>query len=159
MKFSIKDFVSKCDHLFIYLRFSSIVWFLQFLSHFLWVLETRSKLSLFYTKFWLNRGRFLASTCTSLLLRSKPVQWNYRDFFWHFKPKSAFLGLKELYWLCKHMKTLEAAKLVFQWIFVLNSVKHKFFHVSTVNLDVKVNFLFFRKLLCGEGSRFLHRSS
>ena len=40
--------------------------------------------------------------------------------------------LKELNWLCKHMKSSEAANLVFQWIFVLNSVKPKFFHVSIV---------------------------
>ena len=75
---------------YVYLRFSSIVWFSQLLSHFLWVLGARSKLILFYTKFWVNRARFLASTCTSLLLHSKPVQWNYRDFFWDFKSKSAF---------------------------------------------------------------------
>ena len=37
------------------------------------------------------------------------------------------MELKELNWLCKHMKTSEAANLVFQWIFVLISVKHKFF--------------------------------
>ena len=42
------------------------------------------------------------------------------------------MELKELYWLCKHMKTLEATNHVFQWIFVLNSVKQKFFHVSIV---------------------------
>ena len=36
---------------YIYLRFSRIVWFLQFLSHFLLVLEAGSKLTLFYTKF------------------------------------------------------------------------------------------------------------
>ena len=29
-------------------------------------------------------------------------------------------------------KTSEEANLVFQWIFVLNSVKHKFFYVSIV---------------------------
>ena len=42
------------------------------------------------------------------------------------------MELKELNWLCKHMETSEAANLVFQWIFVLNLVKHKFFHVSIV---------------------------
>ena len=46
---------------YVYLSFSSIVWFLQFLSHFLWVLEARSKLTQFHTKFWVNRARFLAS--------------------------------------------------------------------------------------------------
>ena len=40
------------------------------------------------------------------------------------------MELKELNWLCKHMKTSEAANLVLRWIFVLNSVKCKFFHVS-----------------------------
>ena len=38
------------------------------------------------------------------------------------------------------MKTSEAANLVFQWIFVLNSVKHKFFPVSIVNLVDKTDF-------------------
>ena len=64
---------------YVYIRFSSIVWILQFLSHFLWVLKARRKLILFYTKFWVNRVRFLTSIFTSLLLRRKPVQWNY----WH----------------------------------------------------------------------------
>ena len=34
-------------------------------------------------------------------------------------------------------KTSEAANLVFQWIFVLNSVKHKFFHVSIADIIEK----------------------
>ena len=42
------------------------------------------------------------------------------------------IELKELNWLCKHMKTSGAANLVFQRIFVLNSVKLKFSHVSIV---------------------------
>ena len=36
-------------------------------------------------------------------------------------------------------KTSEAANLVFQWIFVLNSVKHRFFHVSIVNTKILIN--------------------
>ena len=42
--------------------------------------------------------------------------------------------LKELNWLfCINIwKTSEAANLAFQWNFVLNSAKHKFFHVSIV---------------------------
>ena len=44
-------------------------------------------------------------------------------------------------------KTSEAANLVFQWIFVLNSVKHKFFLVSIVNIKSKI------------WSRFLSRES
>ena len=47
------------------MRFLSIVWFLQFLSHFLWVLEARCKLILFYTKFSVNRAKFLASACAT----------------------------------------------------------------------------------------------
>ena len=66
---------------YVYLRFSSIVSFFQFLSHFMWVFEARSKFIPFYTEFWVNRARFLASPCTSFLLRSKPVQWNYQHFF------------------------------------------------------------------------------
>ena len=42
------------------------------------------------------------------------------------------IKLKELNRLCKQWKTSEATNLVFQWIFVLNSVKRKFFHVSIV---------------------------
>ena len=33
-------------------------------------------------------------------------------------------------------KTSEAANLVFQWIFVLDLVKHNFFHVSIVKLNI-----------------------
>ena len=46
---------------FVYLRFPSIVWFLQISSHFLWGLEASSKLTEFYTTFWVNRIRFFAS--------------------------------------------------------------------------------------------------
>ena len=74
----------------VYLRFPSILCFLLFLGHFLLVLEAGSKLVKFYTKFWVKRARFLASTCTSLLLHSKPVQQNYRHFLKVFKPKSPF---------------------------------------------------------------------
>ena len=42
--------------------------------------------------------------------------------------------------MCKHIKTSEAVNLVFQWIFTLNSVKHKFFHVGIVNHCEEQNF-------------------
>ena len=45
-----------------------------FLSHFQSVFEAKKKLTLFYTKFLVNRVRFVASISTSFLLRSKPVQ-------------------------------------------------------------------------------------
>ena len=47
------------------------------------------------------------------------------------------MELKELNRLCVNIwKTSEAATLVFQWIFALNSVKHKFFHVSIVEKKI-----------------------
>ena len=52
------------------------------------------------------------------------------------------MELKELNWLCKHMKTSEAANLVFQWIF---SVKHKFFHVSIVKKNILEKFHSFKR--------------
>ena len=57
------------------------------------------------------------------------------------------IELKELNWLRKHMKNVrssqpclsmnfctEFSKALFQWIFVLNSAKHKFFPVSIVKV-------------------------
>ena len=41
------------------------------------------------------------------------------------------MELKELNWLCKHEKYQKQQ--TFQWIFVLNSIKHKFFNVSIIN--------------------------
>ena len=43
------------------------------------------------------------------------------------------MELKGLNWLCKCMKPPEAPNLIFQWIFVLNSIKH----ASIVNLAMK----------------------
>ena len=40
----------------------------------------------------------------------------------HFSEICTIMELKEINWLCKHMS--DAANLAFQWIFVLNSVKH-----------------------------------
>ena len=59
---------------YVYLRFLNIVWFLELLSHLLLVLEARSELTAFCTKFYVKRAIFLASTCTSVVLRRKPVQ-------------------------------------------------------------------------------------
>ena len=45
-------------------------------------------------------------------------------------------------------KMSEAANLVFQWIFVLNSVKHKFFSVSIVKAAIGKHFFrYFKKNL------------
>ena len=47
------------------------------------------------------------------------------------------MELKELD--CVNMwKTSEAANIVCQWIFVLNYVKHKLFHVSIVKMELFV---------------------
>ena len=63
---SFNSYTAKC----VYVHFSSTVWCLQFLCHFLWFLEARSKLILFYTKFSVNRARFsclhvLVSCCAA----------------------------------------------------------------------------------------------
>ena len=50
----------------------------------------------------------------------------------HFPDICAIMELKEVNWLCKHIMMSEAANLIFQWIFVLNSVKHRFLHLSIV---------------------------
>ena len=44
----------------VYLRFSHFIWFLQFLSHYLFRLEARNKLIQFYTKFWVKYHHFSA---------------------------------------------------------------------------------------------------
>ena len=56
-----------------------------------------------------------------------------------------------LNWLCEHMKNVRS-NLVFQWIFVQNSVKHKFFHVSIVK-DVSIAFRGFSKTLSKQVAR------
>ena len=65
------------------------------------------------------------------MLREKPAQVFPQKLlkeatihFYCLSDESRFSGictiteLEELNWLCKHMKTSEAANLVFQWIFV-----------------------------------------
>ena len=98
-RFATSALTLRPHNMYIYV-FWSIVWFLHLLSHFPWILESRSKLTLFYTKFWVNRAGVFPSTCTSLLLCIKPVQWSYRHFFLYFKPKSALYGLIPI-WICR----------------------------------------------------------
>ena len=50
----------------------------------------------------------------------------------HFSEICTMMELKEINNCVNIWKTSEVANLVFQWIFVLNSVKHKFFPVSIV---------------------------
>ena len=56
------------------------------------------------------------------------------------------IELKEPNWFCEYMKTVRSSQLVFKWIFVLNSIKHKFFPVCIVNY-VQV-FWFLTKWTC-----------
>ena len=53
---------------YVYLCFRIIVWFLQSVYHFQQLLETGRRLIAFYTKFWVNTAKFLASASTSWLL-------------------------------------------------------------------------------------------
>ena len=64
-------FLQICDQRFnsetsnyVYLRLWNIAWFLQFLSNFQWVLKTKSKLTIFYSKF----GEGEADFCSLLVL-------------------------------------------------------------------------------------------
>ena len=75
--------------------FFSLLWFLQFLRPFLLVLQARSKRIRFFTKMWLKRTSFMASTCTSLLLHRKPVQRNYRHFFQRFQSDDRVLRVSK----------------------------------------------------------------
>ena len=56
------------------------------------------------------------------------------------------MELKELNWLCKHMKQ---PTLYFNELFLQNSIKHKFFYVSIVkkekwNIGIKIQiFIYF----------------
>ena len=63
-------------------------------------------------------------------------------FIWwtRFSDICTIIELKELNWLCKHTKNVKSSQPCIQWIFVLNQVKHKFFHVSIVNRLYKQEF-------------------
>ena len=50
----------------------------------------------FWTKFWKTQINFLMSTCTSLLLGSKPVQPNWLCLFKNFKKQYTLWGLMKL---------------------------------------------------------------
>ena len=65
--------------------FSGLLQFQPFFGLFLWLLDFKTKFVKFYTKFWIKEVKFLASRCTNLLLRSKPVQRNCLSFFKNFK--------------------------------------------------------------------------
>ena len=82
-------FFEICDQCFnaqtakyIFLRFQSLLWFLYFLGHLL--LFQRIRVNLFYSTPNLEQkkaGFMTSPQCTSLLLRSKPLQRNYLHFF------------------------------------------------------------------------------
>ena len=66
------------------------------------------------------------------LLKEKTIHFYCLSDESRFSDTYTIMELDELNWLCKHMKTSEAANLVLHWIFVLNSVKEKLLHVSIV---------------------------
>ena len=74
-------------------RFSGIIWFSNFLSHFLLLLEARTRLIKFYTKYWVNQVIFLTCKCPCLLPRSNPKQQNHLYFFRYFIWECALYGL------------------------------------------------------------------
>ena len=80
--------------------------------------------------------------CRKKLLKEATIHFYYLFDESRFSDICTIMELKELNWL---RKKSEAANLVFQWIFVLNSVKHKFFHVSIV----KAFFILFLEILSG----------
>ena len=73
----------------IYMWFLELFQFQPFFCHFLSLLERKTKFINFCTKFWIKKVKFLPSKCTSLLLRSKPVQKNCLRFFRNFTKQCA----------------------------------------------------------------------
>ena len=67
---------------------------LDIFSIFLLFSDIKTKFIKFGTKLWVNQVNFLPSKCTSLLLRSKPVQRIYLHTFKSFKTQCA-LRFKE----------------------------------------------------------------
>ena len=63
-----------------HLAVSRTTFVLAIFGNFLLFLEKKTKSIRFCTKFYAKAGIFLPSNCTSLLLRSKPVQRNWRHF-------------------------------------------------------------------------------
>ena len=77
----------------IYIHFSTTIWHFQFLSPLLLFLKTSTIFIKHSTKFCVNQTLLLASICTSLVLRSKPVQPNYCYFCKDFKQRLIKLTL------------------------------------------------------------------
>ena len=61
-------------------QFHGLLSFQPFLGQFLLFLEEKTKSIRFSTEFYVKAALFLRFKCTSLLLRSKPVQRNWRHF-------------------------------------------------------------------------------
>ena len=72
-----------------YMWFSRLFQFQPFFCYFLSLLERNTKVSKFLNKFFKKRAKFLPSSCTNLLLRSKPVQRNWLRFFKIIKKQGA----------------------------------------------------------------------
>ena len=94
--------------------------FSRYLLHLLYWWETLRD------EFWILKKKYF--------MKVFHISWNDPETVFHEMPwMKNFRVYPPLKWLCKHMKKVRSrANLVFQWIFVLNSVKRKFFHVSIV---------------------------
>ena len=80
------------------------------------VKPVKLRLKLFHStlNFEQKEPDFLASQCTSFLLRTKPIQRNYRHFFKDFKQKSALCRLMPLRLLVKNflMQIISEVKVI-----------------------------------------------
>ena len=70
--------------------FSWTILVLGIFGLFFLLLDIKAKFIKFINKFWVKQAKFLQSDCTSLLLRSNPVQQNYLHIFKTFKTQCAF---------------------------------------------------------------------
>ena len=74
------------------MRLSGLFQFQPFFVHFLSLFQIKTKFIKFCTKFFEKPTTFFPSKCTSLLLRSKPVQRNCLRFFKNFKNSTCCKG-------------------------------------------------------------------
>lgn len=78
---------------YLYIRFSIIVWFLQFLSYFLFLLEGSNKLILFCTKFRVKRARL----STSKRSKQQTSTAKFPLFFQKFETEERALRVKKVF--------------------------------------------------------------
>ena len=105
--------------------------------------KTKNQLRLCRKSYWRSNHSFLLSIWL--------ITGNFRLFCFiifnhyidelHFSNICTIMELKKPNWLCKLMKNVRSSQPYIQWIFVLNSVNHKFFSVSIVNQFIHLIYL------------------